>query len=291
MSRIPKVRGAVELAIRHKVVGQLDGVHASLHVGRSLDFFDLREYVAGDDVSDIDWRASARSSTVLVKRHVAERRSALLVAMASGRDFAGLAAPGVYKRDLALDAAASLCVLATSFGDHAGLVWSVGDQVRAARPTTRLVEVEHQLARVEDACQVESPATDVDRLLATAAHLLRRRGVVAIVADDIALDAQLEARLRRLSAQHTVLWITVPDADPTAPELAGPLTDLTTGAALPDWLHDDELRRQLRDDLSERSRLRAQRLLRQGVAQLDLLSPETVVTDVVTLVRRLRHVR
>lgn len=291
MSRIPKVRGAVALAIRHKVVGQLDGVHASLHVGRSLDFNDLREYVAGDDVTDIDWRATARSGTMLIKRHVAERRSALVVAMTSGRDFAGLAAPGVHKRDLALDAAATLCVLATSFGDHAGLVWSDGDRARAARPTTRLVEVEHQLSQVEEACGVGSPVADVDRLLGTAAQLLRRRGVVAVVADDIALDAQLEARVRRLSAQHTVVWITVPDADTTDPALTGPLMDLSTGATLPDWLDDDELRHQLRDDKAERAAARAQRLIRQGVVQLELTNPDTVVTDVVSLVRRLRHVR
>ena len=49
----------------------LDGEHGSIHKGRSMDFDDLREYVLGDDVKDLDWKATARSGRPLVKRFVA----------------------------------------------------------------------------------------------------------------------------------------------------------------------------------------------------------------------------
>ena len=45
------------------------GRHALLHT-RSLEFDELRPYVPGDDVRDIDWKASARSGHVLIKRFV-----------------------------------------------------------------------------------------------------------------------------------------------------------------------------------------------------------------------------
>ncbi|QXT63605.1 DUF58 domain-containing protein [Tessaracoccus palaemonis] len=291
MARIPRVRGAVALAVRHKVVGQLDGVHPSLHVGRSLDFNDLREYAAGDDVADIDWRATARTGELLIRRHVAERRSALLVALTTGVQLAGLAAPGVRKRDLALDAAATLAVLAHAFGDHAGLLWCDDGSPRAARPTTRLVDLERQLTAAEATVSPDAAPTDLDRLLGTAARTLRRRGVVAVISDDVLLDPQLESRVRRLGAQHTVLWLTVPDADPTDPRLGGPLLDLERGARLPDWLYDERLRRDLADERARRATLRANALMRLGVAHAELGDPATVVADVVSLVRRLRHVR
>ena len=50
MPRVSRIKGAVALAIRHKVADQLEGVHASVHVGRSLDFNDLREYVVDQHI-------------------------------------------------------------------------------------------------------------------------------------------------------------------------------------------------------------------------------------------------
>ncbi|MFT3887455.1 MAG: DUF58 domain-containing protein [Arachnia sp.] len=292
MARITRIRATVALAIRHKVSDPLEGVHASLHVGRSLDFNDLREYVVGDEVSDIDWRATARSGALLVKRHVAERRSTLLIAVAGGRGLAGLATPTTPKAEVALDAAAALGVLATGFGDYVGMLWSDGDHVRAARPSTRLVDLEHQLGLAEATVSPDAAPADLGALLATAARTLRRRAVVAVISDDVDLTADLEARIRRLAAQHQVLWLTIPDADPTAPELAGrPLLDLDTGRALPDWLDDDELRRELREATADRAARRAAALARLGVAEAVLADPALVARDVVALVRRQRRAR
>jgi len=288
--RVSRIKGAVALAIRHKVADQLEGVHASVHVGRSLDFNDLREYVVGDDVTDIDWRATARSGTLLVKRHVAERRSTLLVAVASGRDLAGLATPTVSKREVALDAAATLGVLAASFGDYAGLLWCEDGAVRASRPSTRLVELERQLGLVERAARVDAVPARLDLLLGTASRTLRPRAVVAVIADDVALSADLEARVRRLAAQHQVMWLTVPDADPT--QFGGaPLFDLGAGRLLPDWIADDELRAQLRDDAAQRAATRATTLARLGVAEAVLADPARATSQVLGFVRRAAHAR
>ncbi len=39
---------------------ELDGLHRSLVRGQGSEFDSLREYVIGDDVRSIDWRAAAR---------------------------------------------------------------------------------------------------------------------------------------------------------------------------------------------------------------------------------------
>lgn len=292
MARVTRIRHAVALATRGRVVGQLDGVHASVHVGRSLDFNDLREYVPGDDVTDIDWRATARSGSLLVKRHVAERRTTLLVALSSGRGMAGLASPTTGKADIALDAAAALGVLANSFGDHAGMIWCADGRTHTARPSTRLVELERQLGTIEAAISPEAAPADIDALLGTAASTMRRRGVLAIISDDVDIDAQLEARIRWLSAQHRVLWITIPDVDPTEPALFDRrLLDLDRGGVLPDWITDEALRAELRDDRTRRTRSRTAALARLGVAETTITDPTDVVTRVLTMVRRTRHVR
>lgn len=289
-ARVQRVRRAVELAVRHKVAGQLDGVHASLHVGRSLDFVDLREYVQGDDVGDIDWRATARAGTLLVKRQVAERRLVVLLVVATGRGLAGLATSELPKSDVALDAAATLGVLASSFGDYSAVLWWEDGRARAGRPSSRLVELERQLSDAEVAIAPTVAPTDLPALLASAGSTLRRRGLVAVIADDVDLDPHTEARLKTLSAQHQVLWLTVPDADPTAPELAGRnLLDLDGGGRLPEWLDDPALRSELADDRGRRAKERASALARLGIAEAVLAAPDRVSADVISLVRRMRR--
>ncbi|RAE29037.1 DUF58 domain-containing protein, partial [Burkholderia multivorans] len=52
----------------------LDGDYSSVFHGHSLDFEDLRDYIPGDEIRDIDWKATARHADPLVKRYVAHRR-------------------------------------------------------------------------------------------------------------------------------------------------------------------------------------------------------------------------
>ena len=65
---------------------------------RSLEFDDLRPYVPGDDVRDIDWKASARSGHVLIKRFVTEKHHKILVVADAGRNTTALAPSGETKR-------------------------------------------------------------------------------------------------------------------------------------------------------------------------------------------------
>lgn len=62
-SLITQVKSKLFLHSSRKSMHALDGAHASLLRGRSLDFEDLRKYEYGDQVRDIDWRATARLGT------------------------------------------------------------------------------------------------------------------------------------------------------------------------------------------------------------------------------------
>jgi len=55
---------------------QLDGQHRSLLRGPGTEFDSLREYVIGDDVRSIDWRAAARRGDVMVRTWRPEREPA-----------------------------------------------------------------------------------------------------------------------------------------------------------------------------------------------------------------------
>ena len=91
-SLIAQVKSKLFIHSSRKSLHALDGAYASLLHGRSLDFEDLRKYEYGDQVRDIDWRATARLGTPLVKRHRAMRMHTILFVVDTGRSMAALAA-------------------------------------------------------------------------------------------------------------------------------------------------------------------------------------------------------
>ena len=293
MALLTRYRNQVSLALRRPIVGLFDGVHQAVNAGRSLDFNDLREYVRGDDVADIDWKASARNGELLVKRHVAERRATLLLAVATGRDLAGMASPRESKLRVAIGVAATLGSLAVAHGDYVGLLRSSGSKVHLTRPSPRPVALERMLGEIVRTVSPHSPEADLDRLLEVTAGSIRRRGMVAVICGDIDIDPSLEARLRRLSRQHDVLLISIGDLDPTVPALNGRMVlGLDDRRILPEELRrDPELATQLRAERQARLERRSSVLTGLRISQLSLESDENVVPRVLDLVRRHRRAR
>ncbi|MDO5736473.1 MAG: DUF58 domain-containing protein [Propionibacteriaceae bacterium] len=294
MARLTRVRRAVALATRKRVGGLYEGAHSSLHAGRSMEFNDLREYVRGDDVAEIDWKASARSGgSLLVKRHIAERRTTVMVAVATGRGLAGMANPTETKAEVAVQVAGAFGSIATQHGDYVGLLWCLGDDIRADRPSTRDVELERMLGHIEDACGVEQPEADLARLLEVTATTLRRRGIVVVVCDDVDIDAQLETRLRRLVVQHDVLVVTLADLDPCDPAIA---TSSVVGLddhrqLLRELRRDKQLRDAIAADRADRAARRTSALSRLAISHLHLSGTDGLVPAILNLVRRHRHAR
>ncbi len=50
-----------------------------------MNFEDLREYVVGDNIKDIDWKASARSRNLLVRRYIAEKKHNVMLVFDTGK--------------------------------------------------------------------------------------------------------------------------------------------------------------------------------------------------------------
>ena len=103
-------------------MGLLDGQYTAMTSGRSLDFDDLRSYVRGDDVKDIDWKSSARSGELLVKRYRPERRHTLAFVVPAGGPLAGAATLTQSKADVVLAAIGVLAWVACRHGDYVTVV-------------------------------------------------------------------------------------------------------------------------------------------------------------------------
>ena len=143
--------------------------------------------------------------------------------------------------------------------------------------------LERVLRAIDDAIDVTGPPPAFDRLLADVTTVVRRRSILAVITDDVPLDATIERTLRRLTAQHEVLVVAVADADIAEPGLAG-RTVRTVGAAtrVPAFLRTGIA---LHDDLgavaAERQTTTRKALARIGVASTVIRGGEDATLEAI----------
>ncbi len=212
-SLLTRVKSKMSLFAHRKARGMLDGQYGSVFRGRSLDFDDLRAYIPGDDVRDIDWKASARHGSPLIKRYVAVRRQTVLLIADTGRNMAAEALDGEPKRDIAVMALGVVGYLAHRHGDVVGLVCGDGTTTRTVPAKAGEAHLERLLQEIDSAATLDSGPSRIEAQLEHVARTVKGRFLLFVVADEATAGPDTEPLLRRLRAQHEILWLTIRDAD------------------------------------------------------------------------------
>ncbi len=186
------------------------GRYALVHT-RSLEFDDLRPYVPGDDVRDIDWKATARSGDVLIKRFVSEKHHKIVVVADAGRNMAATSPSGERKSSVATHLIGALGLITLRRSDEIGMVF--GDargciDIRLRRGETHL---EYMMQHYLDHARSRPGRSDVLTQLSWVAEHYRHPHLVVVVSDEPRIDDRLTAVLTRLRARHDVLWTMVAD--------------------------------------------------------------------------------
>lgn len=218
-SLLTPVKGKLFIDSTRKSTHALDGAYASLLRGHSLDFDDLRAYEYGDQIRDIDWKATARLGSPVVRRSLATRMHTVLFAVDTGLAMTALAHDEKPKKDLAILTVGVLGLLALRHGDDFCLVSGDSAGVRRREIGRSEAALEHTLRTIDHAVDAASAPSDRDALLSYIARTIARRMIVVVVTDDAPVSDETERLLRRLRVQHDVLWITLRDAEPVLEHL------------------------------------------------------------------------
>jgi uncharacterized protein (DUF58 family) len=262
---LPPFLSRKHLPSRLAKLREIDGLLPTLIRGQGTEFDSLREYVVGDDVRSIDWRATARRSDVVVRTWRPERDRRVVIVLDTGRMAAGrvgvdptAADPAGWPRlDWSMDAALLLAALASRAGDHVDFL--AHDRVSQAgvfgASRTEL------LALLVDAMASLQPAlveSDWRAMVAAIARRTRRRSLVVLLTDlnATALDEGLLPVLPQLSAKHHVMIAAV--ADPRVDQMAAGRADAAA-------VYDAAAAERARND----RRAIASRLRRSGVEVVD----------------------
>ncbi|MEU5200011.1 DUF58 domain-containing protein [Streptomyces scabiei] len=190
---------------------ELDGRTSVLTRGEGTEFDSLREYIPGDDTRSIDWRASARQSSVAVRTWRPERDRRILLVLDTGRTSAGRVGDAP-RLDASMDAALLLAALASRAGDRVDLL-AYDRRVRALVQGRSAGDVLPSLVNAMAPLEPELVETDARGLAATALRTAPRRALIVLLTtlDAAPVEQGLLPVLSRLTQRHSVLVASVAD--------------------------------------------------------------------------------
>ena len=251
-ARIERLRAALSLPTLRRATGLLDGRHKSVFVGRGQDFDDMSFYRPGDDISDIDWKSSARLGQPVIKRYQRESMMSMVLAVDTGRTMAAMAPSGEDKRDLDLDVPVE--------GAPAGF---------------------YELAP-------GAPASSLPRLMERVSTWHRRRSLVVLITDTAHPGPDCATWLRRLSIQHEMIVVQIEDDDPLRPD-GGRGRDIDLPFEIPAFLRADSYLAAQAAVVREQWRTSVEQVLDARHLEYGVVSSEeTLIDSIAELLQRER---
>ncbi|GEL16684.1 hypothetical protein PA7_05210 [Pseudonocardia asaccharolytica DSM 44247 = NBRC 16224] len=200
----------LELSVRRRLDGLLQGNHLGLVPGPGSEPGEARIYQPGDDVRRMDWAVTARTTAPHVRETVADRELEIWVVLdlSPSLDFGTAACE---KRDLAVAALAAVAHLTRGGGNRIGALVATGAQTLRIPARGGLAHARGLVRRVAETPR--APEGTRGELAAAIEQLRRppRRRGLAVVISDFLGEPTWERALRALSARHDLLAVEVLD--------------------------------------------------------------------------------
>ena len=233
---------ALEVSIGRRVGGLLAGDYRSTILGEGTELAQVRPYVAGDDVRQIDWNVTARTGETHVRVQLAERVLVTWLVLDTSASMQ-FGTADRRKADVAEGVAIAVGHIATRRGNRLGFVTFGDERERWLPPRQGRLGLIGLLGALREE-GTEAGASSLGAALRRTGALATQRAVV-IIASDFRGPLDWKRPLVELAGRHEVVAVEI--RDPREQELpnAGVL-----------WLVDPETGRQVRAD-TRSAKLRA----------------------------------
>jgi uncharacterized protein (DUF58 family) len=283
----------LEWHVVRRLDGHLQGAYRTVFRGIGLDFDNLREYTAEDDVRHIDWNVTARLDEPYVRQYTEDRDlTAWLVLDQSASMRFGAAQHG--KDSVLAQIAVCLARMFTQHGNRVGAILYDNRHQQLIPPRTsrnHVLHLTHQLTRPAPV-QVDGSTTDLAAMLRLAATTARRRSLIFVLSDFIG-EVDWEPELSRLSHRHEVVVMRIVDPmELDLPDLGLVLIeDAETGEQLLADTSDPLFQQRLRAEVDAREAAITSAMQRSGVTAHRIGTDEDLAKSLVDMVRRSKRRR
>lgn len=209
-ARLDAALRTLELTVRRRLDGLLQGNHLGLVPGPGSEAGEARHYYPGDDVRRMDWHVTARTTQPHIRQTIADREleTWLVVDLSASLDFGSTEWE---KRDLAAAGAAAVGHLTAGGGNRLGLVAATSDGILRLPARGGRAHLQYLLRMLINAPRgrPDTP-TNLSMALEQLRRPPRRRGLAVVISDFLG-PITWERQLRALTARHDVVAIEVLD--------------------------------------------------------------------------------
>lgn len=304
----------LEWKVIRRLDGLLQGNYRTLFYGTGIDFADLREYQAQDDIRHIDWNVTARMDTPYVRQYIEDREITawFLLDLSASMHFGPEERP---KESVLIDFVATLARLLTRDGNRVGAIIYRSNVDQTIPPRSgrnqvlRLIRdlsstTETSKAKPEDeeplsfwqrlsrglgrgrkpTPEPTGAMTDLTTLLSAGLATATRRSLVFVISDFIS-EPGWEKPLSLLARRHELIAVRL--WDPREAELpnAGQIVveDVETGEYLTVDTSDPSFRKRFQEVANEREERLAASIKRAGVDLVGISNEEDVTNAIVRM--------
>lgn len=273
----------ISIKTRRLLRGTMAGDTRSALKGTGFEFDQIREYQFGDDVRFIDWKASSRLNTLLVKQYIEERcRTIMLAVDVSASGIMG--SEDVLKRDIFAEVASILTLVTTLGKDRVGLMLFT-DQIEAYIPPSRGLQHAHTIMQKLYSYQPTRRTTHISAPLKKLAQYKQKDMISFIISDFI--DTDIDSKLLcHVAKKHELYAIRCLDTNETNLGNFGflPIEDSETGeqTLLDMRQKNNSINTYLKQRIEKQTRL----FKKKGVRLLEISNNHTFINDLVRFFRR-----
>jgi uncharacterized protein (DUF58 family) len=204
-----------------KVLNDLAGSHASAIRGRGLDYAEVREYQAGDDIRAMDWRVTARTGDAHIKvfREEKERPVLLVCDLRAAMRFGSRRA---LKQVLAADLTALFAWAALEHGDRIGALLFNDELETDLRPKTgrkQVLQLLNELTTMAPSASAD-PQQRMQQICRHLRRIARPGSAIYFISDWTGFDADCEQQLHAVTRHCDLVAVHI--SDPLEAELPPP---------------------------------------------------------------------
>jgi len=283
MKYITKIKANLAIYTKKKTSNVLEGAYNSIYKGKSMNFEDLREYVIGDNVKDIDWKASARSNKILIKQYIAEKKHNILFILDSGKKMLADTKELESKKEVALMTVGTIGYLVDKHGDSIGAIYRGKEKIKLFQFKTGIYNLEKILSSYEKEINAEN---DLEGLIKYVLKCIKRRMIVFIITDIDGMNNISEETLKRLSLLHDVMFVNISDALMTGYNAF----DIDGNSYIPDYILEDDKLKEIELEIKAQVYNKTKEKLKKcKIFTTTINKQEEIVNDVFKLLERQKN--
>lgn len=260
------------------------GEYHSAFKGRGMAFSEVREYVEGDDVRNIDWNVTARFGNPYVKVFEEERELTvmLLVDVSESGMFGSTA---MMKRELITELTATIAFSAIQNNDKAGVIFfsdKIEKYIPPKKGKSHILRIIRELINFKP----ESKGTDISLALKYLNNMIKKRCIAFVISDF--MDAGFDDAIKVASKKHDLAALRI--VDPREEEMPDVglvrFKDAETGFVSVMDTSDANVRNNYRLYFQQSARLTSELLNKSGVDHVSIRTDQSYVKPLMNLFKQ-----